>query len=390
MSKNSTLNKGTFRDVNGSVMHVNTNSIGEIQNADELKSIRLEMLSGIRPQECEYCWTMEDAGTSSRRKTANNQFKNAFTQDDAIKITNSDGSIDIMPMYYDLRFGNLCNIKCVMCYPSSSSQWYEDHYLITGKPSFDDNGKIIELKRNAVGRLVDEGEFQWAEDPRFWDRMNTDAIKSAIKQIYMVGGEPMLIERHLIFLKQLVEEGYSKNITLEYDTNLTVIKNEYIEIWSHFKHVMLRCSIEDIEDQNDLIRFPSNWEIIKKNFNKLKDRNLPNVNIKISCVWQALNSFTFARLYSEFPNTNILLRILTGPGQLDVKILPKRCKIDLLNLYKSYDPSITSKISHLIEYIEQNINYPDSSEELVTYLDKLDSIRHTNWRAVFPKLASYI
>ena len=38
------------------------------------------------------------------------------------------GNIDWMPSSLDIRFGNLCNQKCVMCSPIFSNLWYEEHF----------------------------------------------------------------------------------------------------------------------------------------------------------------------------------------------------------------------------------------------------------------------
>ena len=89
-------------------------------NSDYLKKIRKQMLNGIRSPACRPCWDKEIVGFRSKRKKVNEQFSDwSFEVED-------DGTMITVPQYYDLRPGNVCNLKCVMCNPRVSSKWRED------------------------------------------------------------------------------------------------------------------------------------------------------------------------------------------------------------------------------------------------------------------------
>ena len=53
--------------------------------------------------------------------------------------TDPDGTIredQINCSFYDVRFGNLCNLKCRMCGPTDSDQWYDDYVTIYNRTEY--------------------------------------------------------------------------------------------------------------------------------------------------------------------------------------------------------------------------------------------------------------
>ena len=128
-----------------------THSIEEIHNSEFTRKIRKQFLAGEKPVECATCWTKEANGGKSRRTFTNNMYKDIIDYDKAVKLTAPDGSTTQMPIYWDLRFGNLCNLKCVMCGPQSSSMWYKDWASVYNTDHFYDSNTKIEI--NKKGRV---------------------------------------------------------------------------------------------------------------------------------------------------------------------------------------------------------------------------------------------
>jgi hypothetical protein len=85
--------------------------------------------------------------------------------------TKDDGSIDTEDfpvVYYDLRFGNFCNLKCRMCGPTDSSAWYDDWIKLTGTNKFKDTSGIMEIVDNKVAA------FNWPEYEPFWEQLEAN------------------------------------------------------------------------------------------------------------------------------------------------------------------------------------------------------------------------
>jgi organic radical activating enzyme len=359
-----------------------------IINCKKSREIRLAMLKGERPPDCVTCWTKEDMGAPSKRTVSNKMYEGEFDLESARIYTDDEGNTDWQPSYWDLRFGNLCNLKCVMCHPASSSQWYEDYVLLNGNESFVDAGTKINLK-NINGRYKDSGEYNWWDNLDFWNRLR-DKIPF-LKQIYLVGGEPLLIEPHYDFLQTIVDSKRSKDVVLEYDTNLTSVQPRTLEIWKNFKKVWLRISLDDFGDQFNYVRYPANWNQITKNLEKIYC-DIPNLQVDFTVTWQVLTVYTvpnLLRFLSKFRNSNVSIRILSQPDYFDAAILPLNIKKELITLYQDFKKENNKiNVNHLIKYLETNPHENcQKVEEFLKIINKLDQIRNTDWKKTFEQLA---
>lgn len=383
-------NGGVLEDNKGKPYNFRNADFDNIYNSKLYKDVRLSMLNNQRHELCKTCWIREDSNnsTSSRRIHSNKMYKE-FDIEYAKQVTDEDGYSSHVPSYYDLRFGNLCNLKCVMCHPSSSNMWYEDFILLNNKTSYNDSGTQVNLTR--IGKkLSDGGAYSWWQSDVFWQ--NLENKMHNIKHLYFVGGEPMLIEPHYDFLQKLVDAGLAKNIKLEYDTNLTNIHQRAIDLWKNFEHVELRVSLEDFGEQNNYIRFPSKWHIIDRNIKRIEALNLPNFYLAFSITWQVLNSFTITNLLDYLRKyEESAIRILSEPEEFDVAFLPKCAKIKLVEHYNNWagdDRWKQKKVAPLIKYIKTNMDNYTSKwyKQFFVTVEKLDSARNTNWKQTFPEL----
>ena len=73
-----------------------------------------------------------------------------------------------------------------------------------------------------------------------------------LTDVYFAGGEPFVQDGHYKLLQLLINSRYSKNIKLQYNTNLSYIKYKkfnLLEMWENFKDVSLWPSIEGYKAQ---------------------------------------------------------------------------------------------------------------------------------------------
>ena len=100
------------------------NNPSELHNTDHKKQQRKLMLAGKRPEECQYCWNMEDLGKLSDRHYRSGE---PWAAIDFEKIKNSTGDEqDVVPSYVEVNFNNACNLKCSYCSPQFSSSWQQE------------------------------------------------------------------------------------------------------------------------------------------------------------------------------------------------------------------------------------------------------------------------
>lgn len=377
--------KGLLTDGQGKALHASESTIDEAMNSGEARDIRLRMLNGEKPVECETCWQKERLGLGSKRTVTNKAYATEFTFADAVARTKSDGSTDIPASYFDLRFGNLCNLRCVMCHPGSSSQWYEDYRKLWNVDHFYDSGRKVMLEGPSTG-------FDWHESEKFWHEL--EARLPHIRQIYLVGGEPMLIDRHFEFLELCVQRGVSKRITLEYDTNLSKVTERALSLWANFEKIILRVSIDDFGEQNEYIRYPSKWKTIEANLAKVKSSPLP-LELSVTTTWQVLNAFTITNLWEALGFVTST-RILNTPTYMDVGILPWKVKEALIVHLRGFAARRHvkgwEKIESYVSYLEKTRERfdRDGLGQFKDFMLRLDNLRGTSYSRTFPQLASHL
>ncbi len=221
--------------------HGNTQSLEEIWNSEKFKHLRLNMLKGELNSGCQRCYEMEKNNLSSMREEMNKFFKEEFYK---VQETKPDGSLENMDLkYIDIRFSNLCNLKCRGCGPALSSSWFEDYKLLN-------ESQYYEKKVKAIS----------AESPLFWQQL-LNQIPNA-KVIYFGGGEPLLTKEHYQVLKYL-NDNQLYGIELRYNTNLSQLHYQdykLTELWKNIKKVSLSISIDDIESRAEYFRHGTKWK----------------------------------------------------------------------------------------------------------------------------------
>jgi glutamate-1-semialdehyde 2,1-aminomutase len=101
----------------------------DIWNSAYMRNIRRAMLNGERLAACEVCYNSEAASGQSYRTFAGAEPAEgvAATPEALMAYGPSTGyRVDEWPRYIKLEIGNLCNLKCRMCYGGNSSQIERD------------------------------------------------------------------------------------------------------------------------------------------------------------------------------------------------------------------------------------------------------------------------
>lgn len=391
---NVSKNRGLLRDSLGKSLNAAKDSIETARNSVDLKQVRSNMLAGVWDSSCSRCQTEEAAGLRSRRMYSSAQIENTFTLEDAKAATAADGSIEIsaIPLRdLDLRFGNTCNLKCRMCGPQDSSSWVQDYKVLFPKDQF-------ELSN-----------MNWFQSTQFWEELKSHS--HSVRHIYVVGGEPLMIKKHFEFLEWLSAEGHAKNISLEYNTNLTILPPEGSKAWPSFKRVSFGVSIDGFGAVNDYIRYPSDFQTIEHNINALKKSS--NFHIWVSAtvsIYSILSlvdlaEWTFKTL-GQNPGAalkNIFKsHALHRPLAQNLQALRAHEKAYVeqtlslqIDRLKEKSPS-----TELIEFLEMTIDkyirfmhakdLSSNHHQFVDYTLKLDTHRKQNFASLYPELSEMV
>ena len=101
----------------GVVGNCRTNTLAEIWRGEPMKQLRDSMLTETPHAACARCYEQEESGFFSGRRSANKHHGHHIKKlkENPFEMT-----------YWDIRFSNLCNLKCRSCGHIFSSQWYQD------------------------------------------------------------------------------------------------------------------------------------------------------------------------------------------------------------------------------------------------------------------------
>jgi organic radical activating enzyme len=405
---NITENQGVVRHEDNTPYNVARDSMKEALNAPLMKQVRNNMLNGEWSTECQRCRQEEESGLNSRRQYELSNWNLDLEQ--AKKITDKDGSLlQINTKYYDLRFGNLCNLACRMCGPTDSHTWYEQWTGYHGVNKFKDTHGIVELIRNDKGRLT-TSDYDWHDSENFWNQIESNIVN--IEHIYMAGGEPMMIERHYEFLQKCIDAGCAHRIILEYNTNMTNLPNRVLEMWKSFKQIRVGASIDGIENVLEYQRWPIKWDQAYKNLKKLDEYAQQNLNVIpwLACtitaynIWHIpkfiewkINQSGFKKINSSKKKPIITHHIAHGPRRTNIRILPLDIKKDIEFWYIifiekiSNNKEIPDDIKLNIEKILKGIvnymfkeDYSDSLPEFIRFTNYMDRQRNQNILDIIP------
>lgn len=407
---------GLVKKEDGSPVNFSSTLPSESFNSEYMKSVRKLMLAGEIPASCTKCHKEEAQGIVSKRvwETGTWHYE-GIDIPELIAQTDEDGSVAFNLKYLDLRLGNTCNLKCIMCSPHDSSMWTADHKRVF--PIF-----TSPLIKKQMSWSADNFNNSWHENPKFW-REIYDQIPN-IKQLYFAGGEPLLIKEHRMLLEEIIQHGYADKITLRYNTNGILVNDDIIEVWTKFRKVKIGFSLDGIENRLHYIRYPSDWEQIKHNLVRL-DNTPDNIETTLACAVQILNikhipdliKWKVSQNFKKINlNTNaagdinggglISAHLVWIPTWLSLRILPKQDKEHVLELFQdlkswlwnnytqeddfwNVNPYGWKRWEGILEWMLAE-DHSDLLSDFKEYITIMDAERSTNFRTIFPELAHLV
>lgn len=293
----------------------------EIWNDTDMREIRRNMLEDKPSRQCEDCYEQEAAGFASMRNNSNKAFGQ---HQNLIEQTLPDGtSPDMKLHYWDVRFSNICNLKCRSCGSIFSSRWYDDDVKLYGKA------------------LRPRVQFAGRHSEDVWQQMQEHI--PYLEQIYFAGGEPLIMEEHTRILKLLIDKGNTK-VRLIYNTNLTELKykkESVLELWKHFPSVCVAASLDDMGERAAMIRSGTNWTQVEQNIRDLK-RECPHIDFMISPTLSMMNIWNFVPFHRYMIDQGFIepkdfnLNILQGPAEYRIDVLPLELKLKFKQQFEEH------------------------------------------------------
>lgn len=323
--------------------NMKNSTIEELINSKELKEVRESIANELEHPACSVCFNSEKLNGDSSRFRYNKHEAYSLPE------VQDDYSVPTSIQHLDIRFSNLCNLKCRMCNPEYSSMWYEDwHKLHKGKLQ---GTKVVKADENAVEKIK--------------------PYIANLKTIYFAGGEPLLMKEHMDTLTYLHEtfpnvdlpcnHGIGKNLQFHYNTNLHVLKYNgegFIDKWKDFRKVNLSISCDGIGPVGEFQRTGFKTERFLTNLNTLVNKGFKPLS------YRSANGDPNCRLLYNFQYTVTPLNVFHIFEFIDFLL-------DNKYIYNDYDVDFRyawSPLSHTVKNMPIEYKIP-----AITFLESCKS-----------------
>ena len=205
-----------------------------LKNEKNIK-IKNDMLLDRKPKSCAGCHRLEEHKNSLDIVSQRLYYIKELRSVDGGLYDNVD-DFDLHTV--DIRWTNQCNQACVYCGAHNSTLWEKE----LGPAKMMDRESKEKL-RSFIFKNI-----------------------SKLKNVYLAGGEPTLMNENIEFLELLLLKN--PNVNLRVNTNLSNTNTKVAKLIKEFENVHWTVSVESTDKIYDYIRYGGNW----KNFcNNLKD-----------------------------------------------------------------------------------------------------------------------
>lgn len=338
-----------------------------IHNTSYKKLVRKQMLDGVRPKECEYCWKIEDIG---KDQVSDRVFKTIIYNEEDIKKCETElkdlENVNLKTL--EIAFDANCNFACSYCNSSFSTAWQKDivqngiyqNLVSDGARAYQHDGSWIkQFKKDEVNPYVQA----------FWDWW--PSLSKEITELRVTGGEATM-SPDFWKLVEWWKQTPDSEIQFAVNSNLGVKGHkldELIEATKSIKKFVLYSSCEAVGIQAEYIRDGLNWEDWKTAVSKtLSEGNIKEFNVMMTINSLCLYSITefmdycngLKRKYGKFYGV-YSLNILRFPSFMSPGTLPYEFRSERADHIKNWlDTQADLEIMHEMEI--------DAVKRLISYL----------------------
>jgi radical SAM protein with 4Fe4S-binding SPASM domain len=341
--------------------NIHQNSIEDILQSKKNLEIKAQMLNKEFPNNCAGCYFQEkDRATSFENISSRLYYAKELGPHINNNLLDNKNNFDLS--HVDLRWTNHCNQACVYCGPEYSSKWATEL------------GETIKSNKQAK------------------DQVKKYVFKNIkkLKNIYLAGGEPMLMNDNKEFLTLLLE--HNPDVHIRVNTNLSSTKTGVFQLLCKFKNVHWTVSIESMDKEYEYIRYHGSWKDFIKN---LKHIQTLNHKISFNMLYFILNYKSIFDCIDYFKsigfhNNSFILGPLIYPLFFDVRHLPKNIKKEVITMFENKiaeQPGfyLQNSLENCLKYLTED-GFNANIELTRQNIKKMDLRRKLDSEKVFPEL----
>lgn len=282
---------------NDAIGNINDTPIEQILKGEKNKSIKQQMLSDSKPSSCSGCYRLEKGKNNFDIISQRIYYLKELRKVDPALYDQIE-NFDLHTV--DIRWTNQCNQACVYCGPHNSTLWEKE----VGPKKM----MSTEAKESLRTFIFDNVE--------------------KLKNVYLAGGEPTLMNENIRFLTLLLEKN--PDVHLRVNTNLSNTNTKVAKLIKQFENVHWLASVESTGDHYNYIRYGGKWKDFCDNLDEI--RNMKNHKVTFNMLYCILNHKELFRCIDHFKgqgfhNNSFVLGPVYGPEYLNILNLPEH-KID--------------------------------------------------------------
>lgn len=350
-----------------------------------MSEFRLDMLNGKLSTLCRECDTQDKFNKVSGRQrqllkvgiTKDNFSKSMLSSpwiNEFEKSYDNCGNTQQLPQDWQIDLGNFCNSGCIFCDPYSSS-WIATEY-------------------KKIGLIQELPTASWAEDPVLLAKF-IDALKECptLAYLHFIGGETLITPAFKIILKELIDQGLHVNATIGFTTNLTVWRQDIVDLLVQFKSVNFGASVECFNPLNDYLRYPSNlqtvndllarWLKVAQQYNWVSSLRITPT---IFSVWHLDTIYQYAQDHQMVVES---CNFLEEPAYMRPSLLPNKYRKRVVEKLQRWVDQSAGSVDNKIVNVRNMTFYQDQLvQDAVSYIKYFEEQNHEDNR--LPELVRFL
>lgn len=401
----------------------------QLHNTPYKQKLRHDMINGVKPPECEYCWNVENLGSdflSDRHTKSAADWSAPYFNE----IIESGTGANFAPRYIEIAFETTCNFKCTYCFPHISSRINEEYvthgpYILANQQEYNSLDWIKQQGQYPISRKEYNPYIEafWKWWPELYQKLDVFRI---------TGGEPLL-SKHTWAVLDYIDENPRKGLKFAINSNFGIegsLVDKLIDKLNSISRkgveVEVYTSLESTGKQAEYSRFGLDYNLFRRNVDKFlseTDAKIP-LNFMTTVNILAVSTFTDFLKYildlrakynvdSANSRVGVSISYLRYPEFLALPNLPADLKEfygnQWVDLVKSNVRKYSSNLPTTAEFYLEELNQVERMVEWMKitpfwkggdlqtqhdsfrlYHEEYDRRRNTVFSEVFPELASMI
>lgn len=334
---------------------LNQSSLADITASNTLMAIKQDLLADKFNENCTSCHQLS---TGNEHFDLRNHYNPMFVGSDVDYENLSDFKLNGVDLHWD----NTCNFKCVYCNASQSSLIAQEQGITVDK-----------IKKASVDQIIEK----------------IVENQHSCREIYLSGGEPLLIKHNAVLLSRLS----NTDIPIRINSNLSraAAGNPVFEELKRFSNVLWTVSAEALDQRFNYIRQGGDWSVFLQNLS-----NVVNLGhrLRVNAVWFVGSALslcdTIEFFVKEFKVTDFTVNQLSDHPNINIRHAPESVKIQAANQLETLLASgmiqPNSNSWYNISRCQRFLDQPGEPGSYANYFDHLDQLRNTDWKKTFPEL----